>query len=706
MCGWIRRRKSNTSGTAASCPTCCARSPKRRWARSAGHFQRGRPPGLRGSSRTRFWRLAILGGRLLREAAKDRTLAASTGQFHVRRRSRLSRFRHQRLRAGQPAADYPEGLRFFAEWNGFIVAYPGWLLRIGGAGDFGRAHKARKIGVMPTMQDSTHFRGPDDVDTFFSLGQRISQLTYNFNNRIGSGFLERRDGGLSVFGLAIVKRIEEVGMGVDVSHCGDQTTLDALEAATKPVIFTHATCRALIPAHLRAKTGEAIRKMAKTGGVMGVSFIRFMVRDREPVTIEHVLDQFDLRAETRRRGAPRGGQRPGRSGQREPDWRRVPAVEPAEFRTLRISLGRRRADRGGWPGPSEADVRFDRRPDPKGLQRWDIRMILGATSCACSARSGRRSEREADREQRRVVVLAVVRGGDLEARADGHQQMPMQLESPQYQTRCQKCLLLAVQGAVVPRSRVYLEFRPQLLQNVVLKCCVPGQRMAYGVFMADGQPAAESALYIESAPPFAAGNGGRDHGSARPIGMRAGGDGATQEERENVAAGLLVGRQHAVLSDERHIPESIVDLRVVVFDVGRHIEEQLHTLVRDQLEALAVAEVDQVVASRHLLHQEIGAELLFESGGDGGQRRHPVRLIGLGLVRALEPVVAKTILRIQGAAAYARVRENQEQRFLHGVVLLTRICTDYKTIPQHAWRVRLCTKAPMPVARGGQSRYD
>ena len=257
---------------------------------------------------------------------------------------------------GDAAADYPEGLRFFAEWNGFIAAYPGWLLRIGGAGDFGRAHKARKIGVMPTMQDSTHFRGPDDVDTFFSLGQRISQLTYNFNNRIGIGFLERRDGGLSVFGLPMVKRIEEVGMGVDVSHCGDQTTLDALEAATKPVIFTHATCRALIPAHLRAKTGEAIRKMAKTGGVMGVSFIRFMVRDREPVTIEHVLDQFDLRAETRRRGAPRGGQRPGRSGQREPDWRRVPAVEPAEFRTLRISLGRRRADRGGWPGPSEADV--------------------------------------------------------------------------------------------------------------------------------------------------------------------------------------------------------------------------------------------------------------------------------------------------------------------------------------------------------------
>jgi len=44
---------------------------------------------------------------------------------------------------------------------------------------------------------------------------------------------------------------------------------------------------------MRAKTDEAIRGMAKTGGVMGINFIRFMVRDREPVTIEHVLDQFD-----------------------------------------------------------------------------------------------------------------------------------------------------------------------------------------------------------------------------------------------------------------------------------------------------------------------------------------------------------------------------------------------------------------------------
>jgi len=194
---------------------------------------------------------------------------------------------------GHSAPDYNAGLRFFAKWNGFLAAHPDLLMRIGSTADIARAHREKKIGILLTMQDSTHFRTPADVDEFFGLGQRLSQLTYNFNNRIGSGFLEQRDGGLSIFGLSILRRMEEVGMAVDVSHCGDQTTMDALEAATRPVIFTHASCRALAPGRLRAKPDEAIVRMAKTGGVMGIPFIRFMIRDREPVTIENVLDHFD-----------------------------------------------------------------------------------------------------------------------------------------------------------------------------------------------------------------------------------------------------------------------------------------------------------------------------------------------------------------------------------------------------------------------------
>lgn len=194
---------------------------------------------------------------------------------------------------GHAAPDYEHAVRFYADWNGFLAAYSDWFTRIDDVSDFDRAKRTGKVGVMLTFQDSLHFRTPDDVRTFFGLGQRISQLTYNYNNKIGSGFLEQRDGGLSVFGLSILERMQQIGMAVDVSHCGDQTTLDALAAAKKPVLFTHANARALVPGHLRCKTDEAIQKMAKTGGVMGISFIRFMVRGQEPVTVEHVLDHVD-----------------------------------------------------------------------------------------------------------------------------------------------------------------------------------------------------------------------------------------------------------------------------------------------------------------------------------------------------------------------------------------------------------------------------
>ena len=197
------------------------------------------------------------------------------------------------LAIGQGPADFESGIRFFADWNGFIAEYPDWLLRIDDAEDFAAAKRSGKLGIMITFQNSDHFRRVDDVDLFWGLGQRLSQLTYNYQNRIGSGFLESNDGGLTVFGHELVARMNRVGMAVDLSHCGDRTTLDTLDAAQRPVVFSHASARALIPGHLRCKTDEMIVKMAKTGGVMGIPFLRMMVRETEPVTAEHVLDHFD-----------------------------------------------------------------------------------------------------------------------------------------------------------------------------------------------------------------------------------------------------------------------------------------------------------------------------------------------------------------------------------------------------------------------------
>ncbi|MES3033773.1 MAG: membrane dipeptidase [Gemmatimonadota bacterium] len=197
------------------------------------------------------------------------------------------------LALGHGPTDHAAAIRFFADWNGFIAGYSDRFMRVDDAADFAAVKRAGKVGIMITFQNSDHFRTTADVETFFALGQRLSQLTYNYQNRIGSGFLETKDGGLTVFGGEIVQAMNRAGMAVDVSHCGDRTTLDALDASQRPVVFSHASCRALAPGNLRCKTDEMITRLAKTGGVMGVPFLRMMIRPDEPVTVEHVVDHFD-----------------------------------------------------------------------------------------------------------------------------------------------------------------------------------------------------------------------------------------------------------------------------------------------------------------------------------------------------------------------------------------------------------------------------
>lgn len=188
---------------------------------------------------------------------------------------------------------FETALRWFASWNSFIANNDAYFMRVDSPADIDRVKKSGKLGVVLGLQNAQHFRTPADVDFFRGIGQRVSQLTYNSRNLIGNGATERRDDGISDFGVAIIERMNKVGMAVDVSHCGDRTTLDAFEISKKPVLITHSNCRALVPGHPRVKTDEAIKKVGTSGGVMGITGVRMFVKVDEPTTIEHVLDHFD-----------------------------------------------------------------------------------------------------------------------------------------------------------------------------------------------------------------------------------------------------------------------------------------------------------------------------------------------------------------------------------------------------------------------------
>jgi len=194
---------------------------------------------------------------------------------------------------GHGARDKASALEYFGKWNNFIAANPESLKRIDTADDLQNITKSGKTGVLLSFQNSDHFEAVEDVADFYQVGQRISQLTYNYENKIASGAFSDIDNGITDFGKEIIAKMNESGMAIDLSHCSDKTTLEGIELSKKPVLITHANCRSLNPGYARAKTDEMIKNLAKKGGLFGVSVIRFMVKGDEPVTIEHFLDQYD-----------------------------------------------------------------------------------------------------------------------------------------------------------------------------------------------------------------------------------------------------------------------------------------------------------------------------------------------------------------------------------------------------------------------------
>jgi membrane dipeptidase len=90
--------------------------------------------------------------------------------------------------------------------------------------------------------------------------------------------------------------MNKIGMVVDLSHSGQRTALDAIEASSNPLWISHSNCAA-VHKHPRCATDEVIRAVAETGGVFGVTFWSVFVSDSDPASIEEVLRHVDHVAE-------------------------------------------------------------------------------------------------------------------------------------------------------------------------------------------------------------------------------------------------------------------------------------------------------------------------------------------------------------------------------------------------------------------------
>jgi len=189
--------------------------------------------------------------------------------------------------------NYQQTLDHIAKWLHRLEEHRGVLKHVETVGDILQAKKTGVTGVIFGWQNASPIENDlGRLELFHNLGVRIIQITYHERNLLGNGCFERRDEGLSGFGSDAIEEMNRLGILIDLSHSGDRTTLEAIEASEAPVAFTHANSRSYHNNN-RNKTDEALRLLAERGGVVGATCIRTFLRNSFDSTLDDYVAAID-----------------------------------------------------------------------------------------------------------------------------------------------------------------------------------------------------------------------------------------------------------------------------------------------------------------------------------------------------------------------------------------------------------------------------
>lgn len=145
--------------------------------------------------------------------------------------------------------------------------------------DIYEAKRTGRTAIMLGLQNASPFEDELGlVEVFYELGVRVGQLTYNIQNHVGGSCYEPNDSGLSRFGHFVIQEMNRVGMLIDLSHVGDRTSLEAIDASSVPVTVSHAMPRSAYE-HVRNKPDEVLKALARRDGIFGLSIYPALMGD-------------------------------------------------------------------------------------------------------------------------------------------------------------------------------------------------------------------------------------------------------------------------------------------------------------------------------------------------------------------------------------------------------------------------------------------
>lgn len=193
--------------------------------------------------------------------------------------------------------NFRDSIRNIEKWNRRFETFSDYIIPIRNVKDILKAKKIGKTGIIIGFQNTTPIE--DDINLlriFKDLGVRIIQLTFQDRNYVGDGCWEKTDAGLSEFGLRVIKEMNRQGILMNLSHAGDKTVIEAIEASEKPVAFTHANPRSLKD-NPRNKTDEQILSIADKGGVIGTTLYPPLLSAGYKSELNDFLDVIDYLVE-------------------------------------------------------------------------------------------------------------------------------------------------------------------------------------------------------------------------------------------------------------------------------------------------------------------------------------------------------------------------------------------------------------------------
>jgi len=191
----------------------------------------------------------------------------------------------------------PETMNLIGDYYRLFEERPDWIMQVRTVEDIHKAKARGCAGMVFGFQDTNALGGNlRMLAVYHALGVKIIQLTYNDENAVGCGCMAPADKGLTPFGRDVVAEMNRLGMLVDLSHCGHQTTMDAIEASKGAVAFTHANPLALAKSP-RNKPDEAFKALAAKGGVAGVVRLPAWLTHRGQAGLEDYLKAVDYLVE-------------------------------------------------------------------------------------------------------------------------------------------------------------------------------------------------------------------------------------------------------------------------------------------------------------------------------------------------------------------------------------------------------------------------